>query len=139
MVNLDPACEHFTYQPLVDIRDLIQLDVSIDFTGYRHQRPHTARRKYGTDFTEYGHKRPYPIQLDVCTDSTEYQFYVKKEHNFQLSLMIMRWVAKSVALQLTTAALCVRIQTSLKIINGRRSGRHAGTHQKNVLKSFKLW
>lgn len=26
VVNLDPACEHFTYQPLVDIRDLIQLD-----------------------------------------------------------------------------------------------------------------
>jgi hypothetical protein len=32
VVNLDPACEHFTYQPLVDIRDLIQLDVSISKT-----------------------------------------------------------------------------------------------------------
>lgn len=26
VVNLDPAAEHFDYQPLVDIRDLIQLD-----------------------------------------------------------------------------------------------------------------
>lgn len=28
MVNLDPAADHFNYQPVVDIRDLIQVDVS---------------------------------------------------------------------------------------------------------------
>jgi len=27
-VNLDPAAETFNYQPVVDIRDLIQVDVS---------------------------------------------------------------------------------------------------------------
>ncbi|KNC24364.1 hypothetical protein FF38_04613 [Lucilia cuprina] len=30
VVNLDPAAEHFDYQPLVDIRDLIQLDDAMD-------------------------------------------------------------------------------------------------------------
>jgi hypothetical protein len=46
-------------------------------------------------------------------------------------------VAKSVARQLATAALWVRIQTSLKIINGRhkrRSGRQTLARQKNIPK-----
>lgn len=30
VVNLDPAAEHFDYQPLVDIRDLIQLEDAMD-------------------------------------------------------------------------------------------------------------
>lgn len=30
IVNLDPACENFNYQPLVDIRDLIQLDDAME-------------------------------------------------------------------------------------------------------------
>lgn len=30
IVNLDPAAENFTYQPLVDIRDLIQLDDAME-------------------------------------------------------------------------------------------------------------
>jgi GPN-loop GTPase len=30
IVNLDPACENFTYQPIVDIRDLIQLDDAME-------------------------------------------------------------------------------------------------------------
>lgn len=30
IVNLDPACEVFNYQPLVDIRDLIQLDDTME-------------------------------------------------------------------------------------------------------------
>lgn len=30
VVNLDPAAEHFEYQPLVDIRELIQLDDAMD-------------------------------------------------------------------------------------------------------------
>ncbi|XP_036343178.1 GPN-loop GTPase 3-like [Rhagoletis pomonella] len=30
VVNLDPAAEHFDYQPLVDIRDLIQLDDAME-------------------------------------------------------------------------------------------------------------
>lgn len=30
MVNLDPAAEHFDYQPLVDIRELIQLDDAME-------------------------------------------------------------------------------------------------------------
>ncbi len=48
------------------------------------------------------------------------------------------WVAKSVAHQLATAALWVRIQTSLKkIINGRhkqRSGLHTLARQKIIEK-----
>lgn len=30
IVNLDPAAENFDYQPLVDIRELIQLDDAMD-------------------------------------------------------------------------------------------------------------
>lgn len=30
VVNLDPAAEHFDYQPLVDIRDLITVDDAMD-------------------------------------------------------------------------------------------------------------
>jgi hypothetical protein len=47
------------------------------------------------------------------------------------------WVAKSVACQLATAALSVRIQTSL--LNRRhkqRSGRHTLARQKNIEKSI---
>ena len=29
-MNLDPAAEHFNYQPIVDIRDLIQLDDAME-------------------------------------------------------------------------------------------------------------
>jgi hypothetical protein len=49
-------------------------------------------------------------------------------------------VAKSVARQLATAALWVRIQISLKIINGRhkrRSGQHTLALQKNIQKKMK--
>lgn len=30
IVNLDPACENFSYQPAADIRDLIQLDDAME-------------------------------------------------------------------------------------------------------------
>lgn len=30
VVNLDPAAEYFDYKPLVDIRELIQLDDAMD-------------------------------------------------------------------------------------------------------------
>lgn len=30
IVNLDPAAENFSYQPIVDIRDLIQLDDAME-------------------------------------------------------------------------------------------------------------
>lgn len=30
VVNLDPACEHFDYQPLADIRDLITVDDAME-------------------------------------------------------------------------------------------------------------
>jgi hypothetical protein len=47
------------------------------------------------------------------------------------------WVAKSVARQLTTAVLWVRIQTSLKNnkwAHKQRSGRHTLARQKNIQK-----
>ncbi len=57
----------------------------------------------------------------------------------ETSLLITKegWVAEPVARQLATAALWVRIQTSLKIINGRHkrwSGRHTLALQKNIQK-----
>jgi hypothetical protein len=52
------------------------------------------------------------------------------------------WVAKSVARQLATAILWVRIQTSLKnhLIGRlkRRSGRHTLARQKNIYKKKQM-
>lgn len=36
IVNLDPAAEHFDYQPIVDIRDLIQLDDAMEDEEYHY-------------------------------------------------------------------------------------------------------
>lgn len=36
IVNLDPAAEHFDYQPMVDIRDLIQLDDAMEDEEYHY-------------------------------------------------------------------------------------------------------
>jgi hypothetical protein len=60
--------------------------------------------------------------------------------NGDLPREIGRWVAKLVARLLATAALWVRIQTSLKIQNGRhkhRSGEHtpAQARQKKQIKN----
>jgi hypothetical protein len=55
--------------------------------------------------------------------------------------MVMRWVAKSVgSAQLTTAALWVRIQASLKNHKWAKVWpTHWNPPKKYFLKSFKLW